>query len=240
MAALKFFVCECKGLRVPQAGATCGARGRRRPAGYSAPLTRGPLPAFQPAAALEPACRRQPARSFAPPVADWAALRLFGQYRLVMLIALAAVYYIADDQRTLGTRAPELFETALLAYAVLAFGFQMGVRLRRPRAAHQLHLQCYADILFIVVLAYASGGVQSGVLGPWLLVNMALLSHFSTFRHALLFAAIAALSVLCGELSALLRLGANAADFERTALLGCLFFIVAWLLSVPVRQLAAR
>ena len=34
-------------------------------------------------------------------VPDWQALRLFNQYRLLLLIAIGAVYYLADDQRTL-------------------------------------------------------------------------------------------------------------------------------------------
>ena len=113
------------------------------------------------------------------------------------------------------------------------------IRLRLPRAEIQFHLQSYADILFVVVLTWASGGVQSG-LGPWLLVNMALLTHFTTLRHAFLFASIASLVVLGGEFIASMRFGATAADFEHTALLGGLMFVIAWLMSVPVRQVVAR
>ena len=178
--------------------------------------------------------------ALAPPLADWFSLRLFGQYRMVMLVALAAVYHISNDQRTLGTRDPSLFEAALLGYAGVALACLVGIRWRHPGAQTQSHLQSYADIVFVVLLSYASGGVQSGLLGPWLLVNMALLSHFNPLRHALLFAAIATLTVLVGELVAISRIGTRAADLERTALLGSLLFAVAWLMSVPVRQLAAR
>lgn len=172
-------------------------------------------------------------------MADWFALRLFGQCRILMLVSLAAVYYLSADQNTLGGRDPVLFEIAYLAYLTAAVVFAISIRLRRPGAETQLYLQSYSDILFIAVLAYASGGVQSGLV-PWLLVNMALLSHFTNLRHALLFAAIASLVVLGGEYVASLQLGAGAASFERTALLGVLLFIIAWLMSVPVRQLSAR
>jgi len=175
----------------------------------------------------------------APPVVDRFALRLFGQYRLLMLIALAAVYYSTDDQRTLGTRDPELFEIAHLGYLVCTLGFFLILRLKRFAEDTQFYLQSYADVLFITLLAWASGGVQSGI-GPWLLITLALISHFTTVRLAFLFAAIATLSVLAGELLAGIRLGPEAADFERTAVLGCLLFVIAWLISVPVRQLAAR
>ena len=178
--------------------------------------------------------------ALAPPLADWFSLRLFGQYRMVMLVALAAVYHISNDQRTLGTRDPSLFEAALMGYAGITLLCLVGIWWRRPGAEAQSHLQSYADIIFVVLLSYASGGVQSGLLGPWLLVNMALLSHFNPLRHALLFAAMATLMVLAGELTATLRMGSDAADLERTALLGSLLFVVAWLMSVPVRRLAAR
>lgn len=156
-----------------------------------------------------------------------------------MLIVLAAVYYISDDQRTLGGRDPRLFELAFIAYACVGLAFTLAAWLRRPRAESQLYLQSYIDVLFVVVLAWASGGVQSGLV-PWLLVNIALLSHFTGLRYALLFAALASLFVLAGEYFASMRLGADAANFERTALLGTLLFIVAWLMSVPARQLSAR
>ena len=178
-------------------------------------------------------------RVVAPPVVDRFALRLFGQYRLLMLVALAAVYYAADGQSTLGTRDAELFETAHLGYTVATLGFFLLLRLGRLGERSQLYLQSYADILFVALLSYASGGVQGG-LGPWLLVNLALLSHFTPLRHALLFAAIATLVVLAGEIVSAFRIGPDAADLEHTALLGSLMFVVAWMMSVPVRQLAAR
>ena len=174
-----------------------------------------------------------------PPVVDRPALRLLGQYRLVMLIALAAVYYASEDQRTLGTRDPSLFETIHLIYAVCALAAFPLARAHRPSLQARFYLQSYADLVFIALLAYASGGVQSG-LGPWLLVNIALLTHFTTLRHSFLLAAVASLLVLLGEMVSVTRIGDTAADFEHAALLGTLLFVIAWLMSVPVRQLAAR
>lgn len=175
----------------------------------------------------------------APPTVDRLTLRLLGQYRLLMLLILAAVYYLPDYQNTLGTRDPALFEFTHFAYTILTLAFLLAGRLHCPRADTQLYLQSYADIALVALLIYASGGVK-GDLGAWLLINMALLSHFLSLRHALLFAAIASLIVVSGEFVAALSLGADAADFERTAVLGGSLFVVAWLMSVPVRRLAAR
>ncbi len=167
---------------------------------------------------------------------DWPALRLFNQYRLLLLLALAAVYYLSNDQRTLGSRNGELFEIVHLAYLVATLSFILLIRLQKPSATVQFFLQNYLDILLISGLMYASGGVQSG-LGPLLLINLALLSQLATVRHALLFAAIASMVVIGEELLAKMLMSEAEANFEATALLGSLLFATAWVMSVPLRKL---
>ena len=178
-------------------------------------------------------------RVAAPPVVDRVALWLFGQYRLVMLAALATVYYLSDGQRNLGLHDPMVFELAHLGYVVTTLGFLLLLRLRRLASETQFYLESYADILFIALLVHASGGVQSG-LGPLLLISMALLSHFAPPRRALLFGAISSSVVLVGELVVGIRTGAEATDLEQAALLCSLLFAIAWLTSVPLRRLTAR
>lgn len=172
-------------------------------------------------------------------VPDWPALRMVNQYRLLILLALAAVYYLSGDQRTLGSRSRELFETVHLAYVVATLAFIYLIRLRKPSVHIQFFVQNYLDILLISGLMYASGGVQSG-LGPLLLINLALLSQIATLRHALLFSSIASSVVIGEELLARLLIGSEAANFEATALLGSLLFAVAWIMTVPLRKLMQR
>lgn len=177
----------------------------------------------------------EPAR----PVADWPALRLLNQFRLFVASVLAAVYYGADEQLTLGTRDPQLFEIVHLAWFVFGLGFAYLISIRRPAAESQLYLQSYFDALCIVALMYASGGVQSGLV-PLLIIGLALLSQLVSVRQALLFAAMATLVLLSEELLARVLHGDAAADLEQTALAGASMFVVAWLVTVPVRRLAAR
>ena len=173
------------------------------------------------------------------PIADWATLRLFNQYRLLMVMALAAVFYIADDQRTLGERDQLLFEVAHLGYLVLSLLFIYLQQIRTPSAETQVYVQGYVDIVCISILIYASGGVASG-LAPVLILNLALLSQVTSKRHALLFAAITSLVVLGEELLANILIGSHAANFESTAMLGMLLFAVAWLITVPLRHLVSQ
>lgn len=170
---------------------------------------------------------------------DWSALRLVNQYRLLILLALASVYYMSGDQRTLGSRNGDLFEVVHLAYVVATLGFIYLIRLRKPSVDVQFFIQNYIDILLISGLMYASGGVQSG-LGPLLLINLAFLSQITSTRHALLFASIASTVVIGEELLSKILIGSDAANLEATAVLGSLLFATAWIMTVPLRKLMQR
>jgi len=179
------------------------------------------------------------ANSHQPVAPDAQAMRLFSQYRLFLLSALAAIYYLSATQTILGQRDATLFELAHLGYLVAALGFIYLQRIDRPSATNRLYLQNYLDITFICLMMYACGGVQSGF-GILLVITIALFSQLNTVRYALFFAALACVLVLFEELVAKLILGPAAADFERTAFLGSMLLLVAWLLTVPLRKLGAR
>jgi len=180
--------------------------------------------------------RTPPGQPFVP---DAQAMRLFSQYRLFLLAALACVYYLSSSQTTLGQRDAILFEVAHLGYAVVALGFIYLQRIDRPAAITRLYLQNYLDISFLCIMMYACGGVQSGF-GILLIITIALLSQLNTTRYTLFFAALACVLILLEELLAKLLIGNSAADFERSAYLGAMLLLVAWLLSVPIKALAAR
>ena len=170
---------------------------------------------------------------------DAQVMRLFSQYRLFLLTALAVVYYLSSTQSILGQRDAMLFEVAHLGYAVAALGFIYLQKRGWPSITTRQYLQNYLDIAFLCVMMYACGGVQSGF-GILLIITIALLSQLNTARYALFFAALACVLVLMEELLAKLLLGSAAADFERTAFLGSMLLLVAWLLCVPLRKLSAK
>ncbi|ASJ75863.1 sensor histidine kinase [Granulosicoccus antarcticus] len=172
-------------------------------------------------------------------IPDWHVLRLFNQYRLLVLLVLGSVYFLSENQLTLGTRNGGLFIAALVGYVIATLVFVLTIHLRKPTVNTQFFLQNYIDILLISVLMYASGGIQSG-LGPLLLINLALFSQVSSARHAFLFAAIGSLVVLVEELLSNIIIGTYASDFEATAVLGALLFAIAWVMTVPVRRAMNR
>lgn len=170
---------------------------------------------------------------------DWTALSLLNQYRLLILFALATVFYLGENQHLLGSQHPGLFVAVHTGFLLVTVLFVYLQRIQRPAINTQFYVQNYLDILFISALMFSSGGVNSG-LGPLLLIHIALFSQLATVRYALLFAAIATIAVISEEILAGLLQATHKPDFQATALLGSLLFLIAWLLTVPLRHLLSR
>ncbi|MBX2823112.1 MAG: HAMP domain-containing histidine kinase [Gammaproteobacteria bacterium] len=163
--------------------------------------------------------------------ADWASLLLLNNYRLFVLVALTAVFYLADGALNLGQRNVDLFRYTHLAYVMLALIFSTLIRLRKPSLETQFYLQAYLDIVLLATLVYASGGVKSG-LAILLVMHIAIIGHCAKGRYALLFAATTTCVLLSQELYARLVFGSPSIDLSQTALLCSSLFVVAFLTSV--------
>lgn len=170
---------------------------------------------------------------------DWAALRLLNQYRLLILFGMAAIFYLGETQRLLGSAHPTFFVVVHLCFLVMTLGFMYLHRIQRPAINTQFFVQHYLDIIFIGALMFSSGGVSSG-LGPLLLINIALFSQLSSVRYALLFAAIASTVLIGEEILTAEFSSVSEANLQATALLGSLLFLTAWLMTVPIRRLLSR
>ena len=170
---------------------------------------------------------------------DWAALRLLNQYRLLILLAMAAIYYLGGNQSLLGSTHPSYFIAVHFAYLLTTLAFVYQHHLKRPAINIQFLVQNYLDVLFITTMMYVSGGLDSG-LGPLLLINIALISQLCTIRYSLLFAAIASMCVMGEEILSSWANSNTSTNLEAAALLGALLFLTAWLTTVPLRRLLSR
>lgn len=163
--------------------------------------------------------------------ADWSALRLLNHYRLFLLVAFAAVFYLTDGTTLLGQHDFALFKYTHLAYLFLALTASMTIAMEKPGLETQFYLQAYLDIIILSILMYASGGIQSG-LGILLVFQIAVIGHCTKGRYATLFAAITTAVILSQELYTRFAYGAELADFPQTALVSVSVFFVAFLTSV--------
>jgi two-component system, NtrC family, sensor histidine kinase PilS len=159
---------------------------------------------------------------------NWRSLRAFSFYRLIVAGLLLVVELLDTGPEALGSALPHAFLVAAVVYVAAALALGVAGRLRRPAFETQVGLQAAADIPLITALMYASGGVTSG-LGMLMIPAIAGLSLQLPGRWGLLFAALAALSLLWAQIQGLaLGLFAEGA-FTQTGLLGAALFATALL-----------
>lgn len=157
----------------------------------------------------------------------WRSLLLLNIYRLMLGCLLLTLVLIFGKDMVLGQRDLALFYKVNIAYIALTFLTLPLVRLQRPAFNTQLGIQIGTDIVCIVVLSYASGGVSSN-LAELLLVSIAAAGLICRGRITLFFAALASIGVLLEHSYSVLVLEAPVAQYMQAGLLSTAFFAVAW------------
>jgi two-component system sensor histidine kinase PilS (NtrC family) len=160
-------------------------------------------------------------------VGEGAQLRLYLIYRVALGVALLLAYF-GMRQGPLGTFQPALFSISVHLYLVLAI-VALLMHLRGAGAEDkQAQTAIFIDIILITVMMHASGGVQSG-LGMLIAVSIALGSLGLVGRTALLFAAIASLTVLTERIYAHISGAFANTAYMQAGMLGVSFFALALL-----------
>ncbi len=129
---------------------------------------------------------------------------------------------------SLGSHNPWLFLYTALAYMVFGGISLLLTRMRRLHFDRQLAIQICGDVLFVAILMYSSGGIQSG-LGPLLLAPLAAAGLISRGRLALFYASIASIGILLEESYSMLYVEGYQAQYLQAGLLSLGYFAVAGL-----------
>ena len=106
--------------------------------------------------------------------------------------------------------------------------------MREPSITMQVTVGVFLDVVAIVMLMYASGGVRSG-LGVMLLVSLAAAGLITRGRLAYFYAATAALAVLLEQTFQFWRHDAAPQDYLQSGLTSVAFFATAGLASALAR-----
>lgn len=154
-------------------------------------------------------------------------------FRLFIAAASLLAFFVDTDPRLVGAEHPALFAGTAAAYLIVAAFTLMG--LRRTVTGLQIYAQTSLDVIAILLLMYASGGVSSG-LGGLLIVFVGGSSLVMPGRLSLFFAAVAAIGILFSQMISVLRGAAFADGYPAAGILGAVIFIVA----LAARPLARR
>ncbi|MGV8934340.1 MAG: histidine kinase dimerization/phospho-acceptor domain-containing protein, partial [Gallionellaceae bacterium] len=158
----------------------------------------------------------------------WRSLYFLNGYRLLLSSLLFTMVWVWGNGLELGQRDLRLFYQINIAYFVVTLALFPLIKFQWLSFNKQLGLQIGTDIVCIVLLSYASGGVSSN-LSVLLLVSLAAAGLICRGRVTLFFAALASIAVLLEHsYSVLTQDDAMVAQFMQAGLLSMAYFAVAW------------
>jgi two-component system sensor histidine kinase PilS (NtrC family) len=157
---------------------------------------------------------------------DWRILRALSLYRLLLSVLLLILYYSGYAPRFFEQVEAGVFQTVGLAFLAIAVALSVPLTMRWPSVTTQTIVQFLGDMLCLIPLMWASGGVPSG-LGMLMLTPTVGASLILSARVSLLMAATSALALLGEETLRLYQLPSSSAAFTETGILGTAFLITA-------------
>ena len=157
---------------------------------------------------------------------SWRVLQLLNGFRVLESLLLIALFFGAADLHLVGQQDGGLFLVATGALGLLGAGNALLVHRHLPQVGFQTVAQVLVDVACIVLITYASGGVQSG-LANLLILTVGGASLILRLRGALLGAAFASLAVLIQQTLLVSAEQAATSSFISAGLLGLLLFLIA-------------
>ncbi len=178
-----------------------------------------------------------PALPSEPPDSYWRSLYFFNGYRFIVTLLLLAAIAVFGNTLSFGALDFELFVYVSASYVMFSLFCFLVIAWRRYFHL-QLGAQVGADIVFIVVLMFASGGISSG-LGLLLLSGLAAAGLISRGRLTLFYAALASIAVLIEQTVQVLFYFGQTAQYVQAGLLSIGYFTTAWVAHTLTKYLVA-
>ena len=172
------------------------------------------------------------------PSTYWRSLFYFNTYRLAVAGLLLASTIVVGQNLLFGSWNKPLFLSVSVAYALFAAASFITISAHRPGFQLQIAMQVCADIVFVVLLLHASGGISSG-LGLLLLANLAAAGIISRGRLTLFYASLAAVAVLLEHTYEVLFFYGSYAMYLQAGLLSIGYFATAWLAHALAKRVVA-
>jgi len=171
------------------------------------------------------------------PTSFWRSLTYFNFYRIAVAVSFifTAKYF---GQSLFGSLDKNLFWRGSVMYLLFGIFCHFTISARRPHFSMQLSLQVFGDIVFLVVLMYASGGIASG-LGLLLVTSLAAAGLIIRGRLSLFYAALASIAVLLQQTLQVLQGHEDSTQYVQSGLLSVGYFATAWLANALAKYALA-
>lgn len=168
----------------------------------------------------------------------WLRLRLFNYYRGTLALFFITIYLNGWISLFIEPRdfLPLLFFSTAILYLCIFFAFTIGIQRQKPSIEKQVIVQTCIDIVVIISIMHACGGIKSG-LGMLLIINISLSGLFLPKRITLLFAAATTLAILINQIYSQVLIQDFHTSFLQAGILGILVFTFAFVASNFSKQL---
>ena len=168
----------------------------------------------------------------APTDLAWRVIGLVNLYRLLVPLALYAVYAYSGENATVGSERPELFLWTCVVYFAAGVAVVAGGRRLLPNLRATTFVHAMVDAVAISLLLFSSGGVASGI-GILFVVPVGAMALLADSRDAFLLAALVTMALFAQQIGGHVTGTASPYDYPTTGILGGIVFLVA-LLAWPI------
>jgi len=166
----------------------------------------------------------------------WRVLGLLNLFRLALAAILLVGFILVDEPRLVGDVHPTLAWRALIGMLVVGCVEMWCLYKRSPSIERQAPFVLAADLILVITLIHASGGLSNG-LGGLLVVSVGAIALLVPARLAFFFAALTSLAVL-GEQAYAHLVGATSVDqYVAAALLGIALFLITAVVQLVRRRI---
>ncbi len=168
----------------------------------------------------------------------WYRLRLFNYFRSSLALLFITLYLNGWLLRLLpdGLAHTELFITTSAIYFLASLIFATGITHQKPKLTIQAVTHTLIDILIVIVLMHATGGIRTG-LGMLLIISVSMSSLFLHKRITILFAAISTLAIISEQIYSQFAYTDYTPAFTQAGLLGILIFVTAIISTHSAKRL---
>ncbi|RVU83333.1 PAS domain-containing protein [Leucothrix sargassi] len=160
----------------------------------------------------------------------WNPIQLYSIYRLILVGVLQLLTLSAEIPMELGSFDAKLFTVALNIFTVMAILAIFSAHFRWPSYIAQVYLHPVIDIVFLLVLIFASGGLHSGM-GLLLSLPIILQSILRPGQFALLLTAMSIIALLGVEVYMQQEASRTASDLSYAGILALFVFVASWMLG---------
>lgn len=170
-----------------------------------------------------------------PTTQAWKLLKFFLLYRVLLSSGLLAVQQFHFDLVPFNLLDAHLFQRTCEGYFIVTLLSGISIFTKRIPYPPQAQLLIFTDIIAIVLLMHACGGIYSGI-GTLLVISIAFGGILIGGHCAMLFAALASLAVLTEQTLAVHIHKLNYNTYTEAGLLGAAFFTTALLAYILAQR----